>query len=588
LDGLGLQEVIPPQEWKSLDIEWNFDQNQRRLSETSFTWVGEVAVSINQAITDGLTTGTGIFEALPYKAVLECADGTPITLVEAGINMSAQDAEYFCDFVKAPLRQTGNIDYLTDRADSFRFEFLAKGLSSGQPGFISAVDYIDIWYQVGKYPKTGEIALIAVSTFIILKEIYETIKRLADCIAAIVGGLTGAAESALQIAALVIYLVIVIIALVNMINQLVDLIFPFVYYHRAMLERTLWQKACDYLGLGFSSDFHISTSVHYNDYIMPPARPPVSGTYQGIKVGQSSSEVGYYDGSFGDYLRSQIEKYNGEIKIINGVLTFKRKGSFASLSNFRIPENKYDSYKYNASEIPANYLISYLYDNVDLNDYDATQGRRVQITTTPVTVINKKNITLKNLIERQIPYSLPNVKTQTTSFETAMSAFFNVFASLANAVMSLISPNSPLIPTIPLGINNSILILDTHFTSIHKSGVYLGNGKTSMNSYLTLGANALFYQSHYSEIAKPVVTGQGNQWKHFGENGDYKIHMCCEDAILLADNNYGTYKGNSAKFISIKWNPYNETAIVSFKSNEIYTNNLKATLIEPNQSAVIL
>ena len=583
LDGNGFQEVTPPTEWKNFEIEWNFAQNSQRLNTTSFTWEGDI-VAVN--IQNRLSVGS-IFEALPYKAVYEC-ENTSFSIVEAGIHMSADDTEWFCDVVKAPLKETGKIDYINDRAKAFRYEFLAKGLTAGQPGFISTSDYIDIWYVVGKYPQKAEIILGSLSVFIMLKETYETVKRIIDVIAATVGGATGAAETVLQLAALIAYMVLLIIALIALINDLVDLIFPFVYYHKAMYERTLWQKACDYLGVGFSSDFHVSTSTHFNDYIMPPVRPPVNGNYDGIKVGQPSTETGYYDGTFLDFIQGQIEKYNGEYKVINGVLTFKRKGSFANLSSFVIPQNKYDSTKKNASEIPANYYISYLYDTTDINDYNAPLGRRVQITTEVVGVVNKKNVTLDGLTERQIPYSLANVKTGQTQLEIKMAQVFNSFATVANAITSLVSPGSPNIPSIPVGQNLNVLLLDTHFTSVHKNANYLGGGKTNPTTSTTLAARTLFYESHYSEIGKPVVAGNGNQWVRYGENGDYKMHLCCEDAVTLSQNNYGTYNGNSARFMSIKWRPYEDSATVSFEENTVYDQFLKATLIEPNQPAVVL
>ena len=582
LDGNGYQEVTPPEEWKGLEIEWNFAQNERRLNTSAFTWTGNVAVSINNRLSVG-----SIFEALPYKAVYEC-DNTSFNIVEAGIEMSSEDAEWFCDIVKAPIKETGKIDYFTDRAQSFRFEFLAKGLTIGQSGFINTTDYLDIWYVIGKYPELTEIGIALMAVFVLTKETYETSKRILDISGAVAGGATGVAEAAIQLAALLIYLVSVVAALITMMNQLIDVIFPFVYYHRGMYERVLWQKACDYLGLGFSSDFHVITNIHYNDYIMPPVRPSVNGSYNGIKVGQPSTETGFYDGTFFDFIQGQIEKYNGEYKIINGVLTFKRKNSFASLSSFNIPQNEYDSTKKNAHEIPSNYYISYLYDSVDLQDYNAPLGRNVQIVTEVSGVVNKKNITLTGLTERRIPYSLPNVKSGSTALEIQMAFMFNAFALLANSVAAVISPGSPTIPTIPTGQNLNVLRLDTHFTSVHKSGVYLGSGKTNPNSYQSIGARQLFYQSHYSEIGKPVVAGNGNQWVRYGLNGDYKMHLCCEDAVALASNNYAKYNGNDARFMEIKWKPYEDSAIVSFEENTVYDQFLTATLIETNQPKVIL
>lgn len=578
LDGNGYVERPLPVEFKGLEIEWNFVQDEVRLSTNSFTWAGEVAQDINTHIANGLTGGVGIMEGLPYKIVVEC-NGIPQTIVEACLNTADEGATFFCDKVVLPIKETGKIDYFTDRAQSFRFETLA-GITG--PGSITFADYIDIWYMAGRYPQTNEIVMTGIALFVMLKEAYETIKRIADCAAAIVGGATGLAESILQLVSLTIYLILVIVALIQMINKFAQLIFPFVYYHRGMLERALWFKGTQYMGLAFSSTIFLPGSKHHNDYLMPPKNDV------GKKVGVPSSETGFYDGSFAEFVKGQIEKYNGEVKIIGNTLHFERKGSFASLSNFRIPEQKYESKTRNAFELPGSYYISYLYDGIDLYDYEVFSGRKVSVTTTPITVVNQKNLLFETGIERRIPYSLPNVKSGQSDFELQMAFMFNTFAVVVNAVSSLIAPGSPSIPLIPTGANLNVLQLESHYTSVHKNGVWGGGGKTNPGSILSLAASGLLRDFHYSEIPKGIYTGIGNQWEIYGEAGEYNIPMCCDDAAFLSQVNYGKYKGNTAKFTSIKWNPYNETAKIRFRENKVYTNNLKVRIQEKGVPDVIL
>ena len=576
LDGAGYIEVIPPKEWKGLSIENVFDSTGERLSTSSFTWVDEPAIKMMTYFENGITgTSNGILEGLPYQVTFDC-DGTSYTIVKACINLASSETEFdYCDIVKAPIKETGNKDFLNTRADSFRFEYLAS-LSPTSAGYIGSSDYIDIWYMDGAYPRKAEIIMAAITIFIISKEIYETIKRIVDVISATSGGVTGAVETALQLVALAIYLAVLIIALVNLILDLIDLIFPFVYFHRGMYVRTLCQKACAYLGFTFSSTIFSASSFSYNQYILPPK------DIEGKKVGVTSNEVGYYQGTFGDLLRALIEQYNAEITIIGNVLYLERKGYFSNFSTYRIPEVKsIRAYTTNAEEVNANYTIEYIYDKIDLNDYDAENGRIIQATHEPISVHDKKNILLQGLKQRLIPFTLVNVKTSTSRLEQVMATIFNLISSLISAMSSVISGSGASSPIIPSSIN--ILNIDTHFISEHKTGIYLGSGKTDPLTATKIGARALWVNYHFIEMIKPIYSSIGNQWyKYKG-----KVPMCCEDYMQLLNNNYATYKGVASRVTSVKWNPYDQVADIEFEVNKLWTSNLRLILQEPYQSNVI-
>lgn len=576
LDGAGYIEVKPPQEWKGLEIELIFDQQgaNERLSTNSFTWLGDTAVSLIDYFENGATgASNGLFEGLPFLVTFEC-DGVTETVVQACVNLSSGDTEFTdSQTVKAPIKETGNKDFLNTRADSFRFAYLAS-LSSSSAGYISSSDYIDIWYTDGAYPRKAEIIMSSVTLYLVLKEVYETIKRIVDVVAATVGGVTGAAETALQLVALAIYLVILIVALVQLITDLIDLIFPFVYYHKGMYVRDLLTKGCSYLGFTFSSTIFSSTSLSYNQYILPPKN------VEGTKVGNPSTETGYYEGTLGDLFRALCEQYDAEVTVIGNTVYLERVGYFANSSTFRIPEVKgLVPYSTNADEVDSNYVIEYLYDKVDLNDYDAYRGRLIQATHEPITTTNKKNVLLKGLRQRLVPFTLVNVKTSTSKLEQRMTGIFNAIASLISAVSSISPWGGVTVPSIPSSIN--ILNLDTHFISEHKTGIYLGGGKTDPNTYVNIGARTLWDNYHYIEMIKPIYDNSaGNQWyKYRGQ-----IPLCCKEFLQIQDNNYATYKGLTAKIVSVKWNIYDQVAEIDFWVNKLYSTNLKLILQEPYQT----
>jgi hypothetical protein len=584
LDGNGFVEVQPPQEWKKFSIQLSFEEGNERLSSSNFSWVGDNAEYINNYISGGSTGVTnGIFEGLPYQIRFTC-DSIQYTILDACVNLASSEAKYSCEEVNLPIREKGKIDFLNDVADSFRFAYLFAIRQNippfGNPvaGQITYNDFIDVWYVQGQYPQKFEIMLASVTLYVTLKETFEVVKRIGDVVADLFNIPTGGIVSALKLVLLIIYLVLLIIALIELFQKLIDLIFPFVYFHRAMYVKTLFEKACEYLGFNFSSSIFDVGGLGYNEYILPEKNE------EGKKVGNNSIETGFFNGTFGDLIRGYKEKYNAEIKIIGNTLHFEHEDYFIDQSNFVIPnvyQKPNNEFTYNASEVPANYVISYRYDVADLNNLSFRFGTQFTARIEPATITNRQNILLSNLDERNIPFTIPNIKTFETDLEKTMTKVFNGIAELVNTIASVVGNSTP-IPSIPFGGNQDILILDTHLTSSPKIGIYQGGGKTnplSVSNYLD--AEILWNRYHASRSAYGFPPFQSNQWKIYK---DVEIPLCCEDYLILKNNNYATYQGNDARIESIDWNPYDQVAKITFRVRNVYTTNLK--LIATNSENV--
>lgn len=581
LDGSGFIETQPPVEWKNFSIQLSFEDGNEKLSTDNLTWVGDNANLINEYITGGLSGGTGIFEGLPYQIRFTC-NSIQYIVFDGYVNTASSEADYGCDEVTLAIEEKGKIDFLNSTADSFRFAYLYS-LPSTQAGSISQSDFIDIYYVQGQYPQKFELMMTSLTLFVILKEVYETIKRIADVIAEAFSVPSGGITSALQLLYLAIYLATLIIALIDLVQKMIDLLFPFVYYHKGMLVRTMFQKACAYLGFNFSSTIiNDATGIAYNEYIMPAKNE------DGLKVGYPSSETGFFEGTFGDLIRIYTDKFNAEVKIIGNTLYFEHEDYFINQSNYIIPnvfKKPVHANGYNASEVVSNYVLSYVYDNADLNNLSNRQGTQVQVRLEPDVVINRKNVLLRNLEERTIPFTLPLVKTSISQLEILMTNVFNAIANIINAISSIVSSSSPTIPLIPSGGQVNCLLLDTHLTSMPKVGIYLGGGKTNPNSIsLFLDAEKLYKEYHASRSAYGFAPFQPNQWYTWKE---VQIPMCCEEYLAIKDNNYAKYQGNDAKIMKLEWNPYDQVAIIDFRVRKVYTDNLKLTLINWNNVSTV-
>lgn len=593
LDGNGFVEVKPPLEWKDTTMQLSFENGQEKISSDNFTFVGDTATGVNTFISGGTLPTTspffsvGIFEGLPYQVRVKCG-ATQYTIFDGCLNTASAEGSYSCEQVILGLREKGKIDFVNELADSFRFEYLFAIRQTppfGNPvaGQITYNDFIDVWYVQGQYPQKFEILIASLTLFVTLKETFETVKRILDVAAEAFSVPSGGITSALQIIYLVIYLGLLIVALIDLMRKLIDLIFPFVYFHRAMYVRTLFQKACDYLGLNFSSTIlNDVTGIGYNEYIMP------SKNQEGEKVGNTSLETGFYEGTFGDLIRAYKEKFNAEVKVIGNTLYFEREDYFLEQSNFIIPniyQKPFNEGFYNASDVASNYVISYRYDTADLNNLSNREGTQFQAKIEPTVIINKQNVLLKNLDERNIPFTLPLVKTTESELEKVLGRVFNALTGFINDLQSIISPQSTPIPNIPPGGHINVLLLDTHLTSAPKVGIYLGGGKTDPNSIPSyLSATVLWNNFHAVRSVKGFSPFPANQWRI---RKGYEIPLCCSEYLILKDNNYAKFQGNDAKILNLEWNPNNEMATIDFAYREPYTNNLKLTAINWDNSSTV-
>jgi len=412
-----------------------------------------------------------------------------------------------------------------------------------------------------------------------LKETYEIAKRIADIttqtIALIAtGGFTSAIAgplfSAAEILLLLGYLALVIIALIDLVEKLFTLLFPFVYYHKAIRLSTLFQRGCEFLGYTFSST--IMTGLA-NDLVYMPTKD-VPGAF----VGKANNETALYPGTFGDYLREMEEYFNAKTKLINGVVYFENENYYNNPSGFIIPDVCNEFYTTNASEAVSNYFLSYRNDNTDLWSYNNISGINYQVTMRPKVINDKKAVLLKGLSRTDFNYSLSYVKTTTSDLEAIMIDVYNFLAGIINAIANIGGGSNPL-PTIPKSASKYCLILDTHFTGSPRMLLLKDtSGKVRDDFAANFGAEQMWKKYHYTKSFVPQAGNtKGNQWIRYDLD---KIDMCCEDFLLLLNNNYATYRGQSARIRSLKYSPFQNSASISFEINQTYTTNLVETYVK--------
>lgn len=559
--------TIPPTEWQKMELQLSWDQSDglaQSLSSSQFTWEGSAAHEVLNHIANGMNGGVGIMEGLPL-AFTTCNN---LQILVGCADTAAAEAEYRCDRVVLPVRDNRISDYLADRKDSFRFAYLAS-LPNNAAGKISQSDYKLIPYCISTIPDYQALLSTAITLFLVTKEIAEIVRKTADIIAELsVPPVTivGAIKLLLQIA----YLAVMIVAIIKLVQTLIDCIIQPKKYKKGMYCRTLVQKACDYLGLQFSSTIlNSSASQFYRSAIIPRKIVQPNAGYLSFKraadESQTTDSYGYYDGTFGQLLTELEYIFNAKAVVRGNVLYFERVDFWNNQSSIQLPDldlygKNNGTYRYNASELASNYFLLWNLDNEDLNTYDNYNGTSCQMTAKPNVIANQKNVLLQNLIERRFEFALAKRKETLTAPEKVLQtivnlmAYFTGFPAFANRI--------------------GWLLLSSDFTSVPKFCILDSANNIHQNNQTY--TSATYLMNNFHTVSLPL----NNQWMMYE---GWEIPFCCEDYIALLNNNcIKTFDNRLGKVLNLRWQIGSDVATIDFKVRPVggrYTNNITQTLI---------
>ena len=625
--------------WRDLELEVTFDNDsgQGAIKSGAFEFVGNLADKINEWNANGMSGGPGIFEAPPFK-IRVC--GSNQTIFNGGINTADCTALYECDKVIAPLRES-RMDFLNDRASSFSFAYLYS-LTGTAPGRITQTDFVKIPYVINSIPDGVNVMTAGISLFMMLKEVQEIYDRTAAVIAELTGDTTMTVTAAASISAptvapgmaigrvvvdvvritfYILYLAFIVIAIIDLVLMLFANLIQPVKYKKGMRVIDIFKKSCDYLGFTFSSNL-LNSPAHINDVILPRKvayNSNISIGYQflgaqfsrkDVDDNNNPSSVGYPDWTFADFILAEEQRLNAEVRIRGNTFYFEQKDHFINYANYTLPNiqrKNGDPHGTNACELHSNYLLSYSLDDQDTNTYDFYEGTSCQMQLFPNIIINQKNVLLKNLTEINLQYALTKRKDILNAVEKIFNEIYNVVATIynaivsflngiigfINAIMSLVSlfTSSPpvTIPTINSMVYNPLLgrigmmLLSNDFIGTPKVLVINSAGLLPNNNVTLTAAQTLMDNHHYTNFAIRTLTSTGavknehNQWITYTNK---EIPFCCGDYMAILNNNFiKTYDQKSAKVKSIVWNPYKETAKITYHVKEKYTNNLNQKYI---------
>jgi hypothetical protein len=569
--------VNPPEDWLDLEILATFENNspEANITTGSLSFVNEEAVLIRNWIRNGLTGGVGIFEGMPFKIQILNTNNIYDSF-EGYLDLTDEYSEITPVRVTCKIKKTAGIISFTDRVDGLTFNYLRE------LGIFNASDYYDVKYVLEKQTTFLELALLSISTFLLAKELADTIRRLSSDIAIITAltatGITGPVSALVYAIAIAIinlvYAILLVIYIIQMIKEIVSYLINPTRIHKGITFRTALTKACNYLGYQFSS------SITDMDNVYLPSKskrgildisqfnPPLQQFFGAFGNGlPSTADFGYTVGEMFKlvnmmfYSRITIRTVNGQETVF--VEPLKNDSFWIPTAGYTLPDILDEQISYNTQELKANRLITFQLDVNDGWTLDNYRGNSYEITTDAVVIANQKFKNIKGLDETRIPLALPTRKSGLTELENAILQL----CLLADGVVNFFGGNSNLSSYI----TNRVGMLKVTDDLIQVPKVIKYSGGTLATNYRDLwGAKYLEENYHYKKSF--VRNNYDNQYRIFTER---EIPFGFSGFLSLL--NYGacpTSNGSTAEIESIKWVVSSDKAIANYRVKEIYTKNL--------------
>jgi len=574
-----------------ITMDWAGKKEAANITINSIKLVGEEGKALRTRILSGLSGGVGFFEGDPYR-------------IEVGPLNTQASFEGYLDFsagvnfideceVECTIKREQGSDWLNEVADGFSYRYLEN------QGIIKNSDFVSVPYVINYIPDGAQLLILGISTFMMTKELIESIKAISDRISDLTdaaipvvgvsvgagGGVVTAYDigniilAALKLVAQIAYSVAIIVALVKLTEQIIEQLLPPKRYHLGMTVKSLFVKACQHLNLTLESTLLDDIEKGGNKWVLLPSKnhrggeKPTGADASWRETGVPSQQDA--TDTFAGVIRTFKEMFNADFQLKDGKFIFERRDFFIKSTGYVIPDTFIDQEKlidnntFNTDELKSSYNINWSFDSQDLNTLDNQNGRVFQAVLSPKVTNNDKLKSLTGLKEVSIPITLGVRKDKLTVIEEVVKALVLVADALTG---QLGNPHS-----LSGQITNRIGALhsSSHFLSSPKMVVMAGSS-LQLDQRQILSASDLWNNYHYINSFKQI-NGKHNQYWIYREQ---KIPFCFRDFVTLLDSNQvETTSGEPADIESLEWDIWANFATINYRINRLYDDNFNITFL---------
>ena len=566
---LGESEGV--RDWQGLQIIATFDNdnNQPNITTSELTF----SLDMGKKIIDHIDNGAGVFQGIDFEMFLN----NPSTEVFKGILDLADDIEVNREKkeVKAKLLKLDGLNTFANVSEA-----ITMGLLESEGVFTSA-DYVDIPYIKETEFDYLATAILIVSIFQIQQQLQQIIKDALDLGADTTGETTGSLSTGAVGAGFIFfikggvqlaYFAAMFFILISMIQELFNLLFPVVKYHRGIKLKTILEKGCSFAGYQFSSTIPELDEL----YILPrkteEGRRNIPNSESGLPVsGGPLYTLGKCVGLVKDLFNAKVKITDDNIVHIESL---KNRGFWELESAYEMPPIKVDIDKYNTNDLVGTKVVSFTIDNDNYWDLENYKGTVYEIKTLPNAYDDFRKVLIKGVSELTFPVALGTRKTT----ETLLERTFRTFANIADSLSTIFKTNNDF--TGKVDRKAGMLRMSTDLVNIPKALRLTPTLKLEKNHRDLWSAKYLYDRYHYvNSFVKEVAGDQYNQYKVYQK---IKMNASFEDFLKIINNNIATDEdGNRVVFDSILYNFGGGYWEADYRIQYQYSTNLKETYTEP-------
>ncbi len=547
---------VTPRNRTAIGINSNFTGNPDLL-ELSTDSVILPREAFNQ-VKDHITN-LGLFEGIPYRVELEGG-----VILEYYVDLTDQiivkDYE-----AEVKIKRRKGKDNFKERADGVTFTLmLEKGVN---------FDLFDVPYLVIPDNLIEVAITLGLSTYVMTQELikagqeaYNSISELIQAVTPNVGlGITYDTGDiivlVLKVIARLLVFALILVAVIDLATKLFVLVFPPKRNLKACKIQELLKKGCQYLGYTFVSDL-LTTYPNYTILPVPLMRERrsifdfrpeewITPFSKGVPSGSDTTPT------FGTFIDAVETIFNARIRIFNGVVRLERRDYWQTQATAQLlpaltdQNDRLDKYTYNTEDVWKRYYIKYNLDYSDIYtlDGDLYDIHDCELSTEATSFVNADLVTIKNLNEVNIPFSLGKRKGTLNWLEKLAKAFFETI----DAVTGVFGGGTNFASIIQDRTN--LLVVSQLYFSTTKL-LWTSGGRQPANYKNYVSGRALWDKYHY------INRIDLNAWI-VKENA--RLRLNAVDFVTLLENNYANINGEICEITEIKYIDEASECEVSYK-----------------------
>lgn len=440
-------------------------------------------------------------------------------------------------------------------------------------GIITDSDISETPYVIVKDDQALTLIVLGITTYSLVKAAVEQIRQTADAIAYLVklaipdlAGIVPVIKIsefvyyALKVIFELAYTIALFLAIKNMINQIMEIVFPKLRHLKYMKVKRLLECGCQKLGYTFQSTLldqyfglsllpapHETRQKNIWEYIQNTLTTAFNKGYP-TESDSTPTLLGLFK-----FLEAYL---NAETRVINGVVYLEDESywygqaAITIANNFNLQAENEDTTIIDTSTAFKRTFLSYARDVMDSNTFDNIHGSAIEKQTDPINVINADLVSIKGLNDGNIPFSLATRKNDFTAVE-------KVVKTLAHICDALVGSN------LESKVNNRIgaMVVSNQFFANSKLMWIVGDRQPA--NYLDyIGTPALYLARHKQlEVSNYMFRRKENKPVQLTESG----------FLQLMSNNYAPLEtGETVEMLIVDYIPghVEATASYRYKSND--------------------